>query len=47
MILQVFYNYAVSKIDRIVVDMEEASIELIDSLILMNAGRPLTPAGKG
>lgn len=45
-ILQFFYNYAVSKIDRIVVDMEEASVELIDSLILMNAGRPLaeTPA---
>jgi biopolymer transport protein ExbB len=42
MVLQVFYNYAVAKIDRIVVDMEEASIELIDSLILMNAGRPLT-----
>ena len=45
-ILQVFYNYAVSKIDRIVVEMEEASIELIDSLILMQAGQPLTtPAG--
>lgn len=40
-ILQVFYNYAVSKIDRIVVEMEEASIELIDSLILMNSGRPI------
>lgn len=31
-ILQVFYNYAVSKIDRIVVEMEEASVELIDAL---------------
>lgn len=40
-ILQFFYNYAVSKIDRIVVEMEEASIELIDSLVLMNAGRPI------
>lgn len=40
-ILQFFYNYAVSKIDRIVVEMEEASIELIDSLVLLNAGRPL------
>ena len=38
-ILQFFYNYAVSKIDRIVVDMEEASIELIDSLVLMRAGK--------
>ena len=38
-ILQFFYNYAVSKIDRIVVEMEDASIELIDSLILLQAGR--------
>lgn len=44
-ILQFFYNYAVSKIDRIVVDMEEASIELIDSLVLMQAGRSLTDQG--
>jgi biopolymer transport protein ExbB len=36
-ILQFFYNYAVSKIDRIVVEMEEASIELIDSLVLLAA----------
>jgi biopolymer transport protein ExbB len=43
-ILQFFYNYAVSKVDRIVVDMEEASIELIDSLVLLQAGRPLTAA---
>lgn len=41
-ILQFFYNYVVSKIDRIVIDMEEASIELIDSLVLLNAGRPVT-----
>jgi len=39
-ILQFFYNYIVSKIDRIVIDMEEASIELIDSLVLLQAGRP-------
>ncbi len=43
-ILQFFYNYAVSKIDRIVVDMEEASIELIDSLVLMQAGKPVASA---
>ncbi|MCB0719774.1 MAG: MotA/TolQ/ExbB proton channel family protein [Bacteroidetes bacterium] len=36
-ILQFFYNYIVSKIDRIVVDMEEASIELIDSLEMLRA----------
>jgi biopolymer transport protein ExbB len=32
MILQVFYNYLVSRIDSLVGDMEEASIELIDAL---------------
>ena len=41
-ILQFFYNYAVSKIDRIVVEMEDASIELIDSLVLLQAGRSVT-----
>lgn len=32
MILQVFYNYFVSRIDKLVGDMEESSIELIDAL---------------
>ncbi len=32
--LQFFYNYAVSKVDRIVADMEEASVELVDALVL-------------
>ena len=32
-ILQVFYNYIVSKIDSIVNDMEDASISLIDLLV--------------
>ncbi len=32
-ILQVFYNYIVSKIDAIVNDMEDASISLIDLLV--------------
>ncbi len=32
MILQFFYNYLIAKIDRIVGDMEEASIELVDTL---------------
>lgn len=31
-ILQVFYNYFISRIDRLVADMEESSIELIDAL---------------
>lgn len=32
-ILQIFYNYLVSKIDAIVVSMEDASISLIDILV--------------
>jgi biopolymer transport protein ExbB len=43
-ILQFFYNYAVSKIDRIVVEMEEASVELIDSLVVSGVA-PALPAG--
>jgi len=33
MILQVFYNYLISKIDSIVNDMEDSSISLIDMLV--------------
>lgn len=49
MILQVFYNYCVSKIDRITADMEEASVELIDSLAMMQMGRSprLAPNARG
>ncbi|HAI77374.1 MAG TPA: flagellar motor protein MotA [Microscillaceae bacterium] len=36
MILQVFYNYLVSRVDSIVAQMEEASISLIDLLIENN-----------
>lgn len=36
MILQVFYNYIVSKIDAIVNSMEDASISLIDILVKYN-----------
>ena len=32
-ILQIFYNYLISKIDGIVVDMENASIDLVDILV--------------
>lgn len=42
MILQVFYNYFVSRIDRLVIDMEESSIELIDSLVLLKAGKKVS-----
>ena len=34
-ILQVFYNYFVARIDKLVADMEESSIELIDALYEM------------
>jgi biopolymer transport protein ExbB len=37
MLLQVFYNYFVSRIDRLVGDMEESSIELIDVLYELKA----------
>jgi biopolymer transport protein ExbB len=40
-ILQVGYNYCVSKIDRIIADMEESSIALIDSIILMKEGKKI------
>jgi biopolymer transport protein ExbB len=33
MILQVFYNYLISKVDSIVNDMEDASIKLVDILV--------------
>jgi biopolymer transport protein ExbB len=36
MILQVFYNYSVSKIESIVNSMEDASISLIDILVKYN-----------
>lgn len=32
-ILQIFYNYIISKVDAIVNDMEDASISLIDTLV--------------
>lgn len=39
MILQVFYNYFVSRIDRLVSDMEQSSIELIDALYEMKENK--------
>ena len=32
MILQVFYNYILSRIDALSIDMENASIDLVDAL---------------
>lgn len=39
MVLQVFYNYLVSKIDGLVNDMEDSSISLIDILVKHNLGK--------
>ena len=33
MILQIFYNYLVAKVDSIVNDMEDSSIKLVDILV--------------
>ena len=33
MIIQVFHNYFVSRIDALIIDMGESSTELVDSLI--------------
>jgi biopolymer transport protein ExbB len=38
-ILQIGYNYCVSKIDRLISDMEESSITLIDSIVLLKEGK--------
>lgn len=46
-ILQVGYNYCVSKIDRLIAEMEESSITLIDSIALMKAGKPLIKSEEG
>lgn len=37
MILQVFYNYLLSKVDNLTSDMEDSSISLIDILVKYNA----------
>ncbi|HKK45441.1 MAG TPA: MotA/TolQ/ExbB proton channel family protein, partial [Balneolaceae bacterium] len=40
-ILQVGYNYCVSKIDRLISEMEESSITLIDSIVMMKQGKQI------
>lgn len=48
-ILQVGYNYCVSKIDRLIAEMEESSITLIDSIVMLKEGKQIVdtsgPAG--
>ncbi len=41
MILQVFYNYFISTIDKLVAGMEESSVELIDTLYQMQQAKKL------
>jgi biopolymer transport protein ExbB len=36
MIIQVFYNYFTSRIDKLIIDMEESSVELMDALVEMS-----------
>lgn len=44
-ILQVGYNYCVSKIDRLIVEMEEGAVTLLDSLIALREGKQIiTPS---
>ncbi|TYP95581.1 biopolymer transport protein ExbB [Fodinibius salinus] len=40
-ILQIGYNYCVSKIDRLISEMEESSITLIDSIIALEKGEQI------
>jgi biopolymer transport protein ExbB len=35
MIIQVFHNFFVSQVDRLIIDMEESSVQLIDRLLEM------------
>lgn len=39
LILQVFYNYILSKIESITADMEDAAISLLDMLLQYNSRR--------
>ena len=38
-IIQLFHNYFISKVDRIVIDMEESSIEFVDVLMARESGK--------
>jgi len=33
MLIQIFYNYFTSRIDKLIIDMEESSVELMDALV--------------
>jgi len=44
-IIQIFHNFFISRIDKLVIDMEEGSIEFIDALAEMERQRPAASAG--
>lgn len=48
-ILQIGYNYCVSKIDRLISEMEESSITLIDSIVMLKEGKQIidVPSSEG
>ena len=39
MLIQTTHNYFISKIDKLIINMEESSVELIDSLVDLSDGR--------
>ncbi len=45
MIIQVFHNFFVSRVDKLVIDMEEGSVEFIDALDDMDKGESKASAG--
>jgi biopolymer transport protein ExbB len=38
-IIQFFHNFFVSRIDKLIIDMEESSVELVDTLIEMDKAK--------
>ncbi len=36
MILQIFYNYIIAKIDSLSIDMEDSSIRFVDTMVKFN-----------
>ncbi len=42
-ILQIGYNYCVSKIDRLIAEMEESSVTLLDSIVAVKEGKQIVP----
>jgi biopolymer transport protein ExbB len=39
MIIQVFYNLFTSRIDKLIIDMEESSVELMDALVELDTNK--------